>query len=1384
MSFEDEIRPLSPARAARLEALARIEHLPAHASAAETPEARRQLFRALEQDTLLLAQIEHRQSFELAAETLEQHALPAALDLNDPERFLRYGAMALTLRSLAEALATAGALPALVRAGRLALARNLAAQLPSEPARLGAEASVLAAWPQEPARAATLDRLLERLDALAWPSDELSAATFADALQQTAVTLAAELAPRWPGWLARLEPWPALAGATQGELAKSLLAQPSEEPTLWTWLARCPAAHRPSLTAWAAASYRVPSTCLAQLGLLDESWAEERRLALAALLGAVAAHDAAAASQLRDELGRPLAALASEAALDLAAPFLGLLCAADADELATRLGPLAGLLALYRATAAPTQATLEAGWRWLAPRLAEVRGRHLALYLDLVDALTPRRLVRELELVFASPAGREEVLVELAATTRSLALLERLHAKAELYSAMVTDSAAAGFELRARLLAQLGARLAVLAPETDPVARTLARLLPEEEDAFRELLAEVLVTAGRPAEAIAAGAGIRSPARRLTLRLRLEPPPAAQELTPAALYASVVDLSRLEDEIASLLALHEAPSEPPSPETGPLATVQHLHRRWLALADRARHTLDFEKATLLPFRRDPAAALLPLREALGVIESPSWLAAFTPELVALGSHSAEPLARAELREGLERLLDYEDVPWSERARAIRAILASQALIGHKERTRWLERSPVWARLGERGLTLERRATQGASGFDVDALGARVLRGTADPWHPDEIPTRRSLWQRGPLASMPTLGRAAVGAFKGAGRAGAERGLLWWLNAVLAPQLGQPRPDRSPIESPLSGALRRARALGREPRTPRVPKGDEPADEVDRERSVHGRWLPLRHRSHLRAWATRSPAAQARGVQLFVALLTALLLFNAPATRSDDPSLAPLALAGFLSLWALGAWPVARFFTARAQLQGGRPSLGRRVLWGAVGGFPLFGCCAFSVWASSARSLREVDDRCKLPFKGALSARWLASPWAFAGLAVGGYLAWQLLLHSLAGHPLSLFWLLVACRLAGFGLGCAYALPRLRARPDGALRAALLVPVLAAWWLPLSVAPLFALAAYFVTDPADQERTLTRAAWRRSAEAPSWLNLRRRLAGSPRHRSWRDLLRGRLAEPALLPELTERDLAVRRLAWLKASSLFVEACWLGAAVGPSALLESLERISLLLGLLASLLTVGLFTAAVGGSTRARGALWTSPVLPFVTWTQLGWGAGLATGQGLALGSGQELGNALVLLGLGGLLVGIVPALLSLVLPVPAPARASELRRFLTVLLLGGLLSWGLLLPSESVASPPAELWAALSLGALVAAAAQANALLSPHPVSVLGDRGLPLRRRLALALLVASSILPGGGLAIPSWFAWRQGLLARLATAPAAARPSPRGPHEG
>lgn len=732
-----------------------FSHLAAHAARTRGDASWQQLFVLIDEHGFLAAQADHFQSFGRSSEDLERYLLPALIGQRDWQRFLHYALVAANLRGLAESLAEPEILEALVRSGRPELAESLAGQLAAPGARARARA-VLAAPPlarQDGSfRLRLLDDLREDLAAIPRPEEAPEAEAWCETLEAVARELAPDFQRRWQEWIAPLEPWPELEARAwravvegflqRGEvavesgfsealahvladrpppafLADALACLPFEAAwevldRLRTWpcssgaagwpiamaiLSRRPRTGEPSPDAlWVQAEERfgpVPwSVPLLERGssfwcqLADESLQGLHRDLDDPLL------QAAFAVLLLEER-RPIPTAARTRLLLESVPdgnaalswMLRLLAAASDRELGSLAASLWGALDHLRRA------------RFSAP-VDDLRRS-----LDLVARALPHDLRPWLQDVLWSPAGRPELLRSLASQATSQGLLRELFLRVESYAVAVAEAEAQGFELRAEILIALACRLSVLRGELGPLDEAAGRLLPEEEDELRLRLAQQWVAAGRPDLAAEAAAGIRDRRQRLLAELRAfadRPIPSAV-LSPQKLYEAVASVATVDDERRALAALAELPLQPGRVAEQHLLALGSRARQIEALADLAWHALRFQEQTFPPDRQDRLAAVLPLKQALGVVESDPWLLAIMPELAEVGAQLGHGYALAELQEALDRILRITTAPWDDRARAIEELLARLPEILTAHGPRRSTANPRHARIGARWL---------------------------------------------------------------------------------------------------------------------------------------------------------------------------------------------------------------------------------------------------------------------------------------------------------------------------------------------------------------------------------------------------------------------------------------------------------------------------------------------------------------------------------------------------------------------------------------------------------------------------------------------------------------------------------------------------------
>jgi hypothetical protein len=285
--------------------------------------------------------------------------------------------------------------------------------------------------------------------------------------------------------------------------------------------------------------------------------------------------------------------------------------------------------------------------------------------LDLVARHLPHRLRRAVEGALAAPGTGPVTLRILAGESQEDALLGELFERAETYAAMVAANAAEGFGLRGDVLVLLACRRIQRSRDLVVFDDAAKRLLPEEEDRLRAAAARAL---GSDVSQLTKSLcqGIRD--RRLQLQARLEVLPDGADpgdlVAPVALYRAAARLGPIEDELQALGGLLPEPRQPARLAEDHFEGMRSLGRRVEALADLARHALRYQARRFPPERQDRPAAILPLKEALGIVESDDWLVSLTSELVTIGSHLGPREAVAEVQEAFERVAGLE--PWERR----------------------------------------------------------------------------------------------------------------------------------------------------------------------------------------------------------------------------------------------------------------------------------------------------------------------------------------------------------------------------------------------------------------------------------------------------------------------------------------------------------------------------------------------------------------------------------------------------------------------------------------------------------------------------------------------------------------------------------------------
>lgn len=700
---EDLEDPPDPEEGKQAQRAYRFRNLIAHLSGSrDWP----RLFELVEQRGFLADQADWFGGFERPGEDVEEHVLRAAIEARDWERFVRFAAVAANLRALAEDLVDPDILCALAKGDRVVLARDLAARLTDPVARGEALAVIATACGRDHPVLGDLLQVISRTLQAAEEAERRSPALVAIARQ-----LGPELDTLWPVCIPRLAPaqedadlvWQAVAAAwlDRGDI---------QAPGLWRALAEIRDPHR---------ILEVAPTRLADLGPDDPAEVLDK---LRPLLGADEDVQRRAVSLFLGRLAesRPEEALAawegwtkSEAipwSAALVEACRGVLVRLDPDRLeelcasindvsaraALRIvdlesGPderrAASALAVlheaaddclhwslrYVASGAPEpEGELRRKLGSIAGYLYELRyeapPRDLRLFLDLVARLRPDELKAHLEGVVWSPASSPETLLTLASETESERLAELLLEKAERYAAAVAPTAVEGFQLRKDLLIRIAGRLCSFRENTEVLDDAIGRLLSEEEDELRTVLAPRL----RSREI---AEGIHDRRRRLLTLLETIPPgdDNLDLLAARSLYAAVARVDAIEDELRGLSTLLQAPLDLSELADKQIGAIRDPGIRLQSLLRLAWHSIAFQES-FYGGRPDRTAAIEMVRSAF-TADTDARLVSLTPQVAELGAQAGGTRAVAELQEAARRLVRLDSVSWQERLEALERLLA-------------------------------------------------------------------------------------------------------------------------------------------------------------------------------------------------------------------------------------------------------------------------------------------------------------------------------------------------------------------------------------------------------------------------------------------------------------------------------------------------------------------------------------------------------------------------------------------------------------------------------------------------------------------------------------------------------------------------------------
>jgi len=708
-----------------------FRHLLGHLEGVQSTEQVRALLGKLETDDFLARQVELPDGFEVCARQLERHVLPATLRIGDWQRYLRYLLTAITLRQLARTLDDPTILRALTRSRRLPLAEALVGRLPSAAGRARGWA-VLAAGcsPAAPA----FERLVEalRLELETLSSDAARAAEeregpWGDALVTAARLLAPQLRARWAGWIDGLGPRSGLRDRVRLAVAEGFFdagEDDAQEP--WEVLA---AVDDPEELVRFLPDRLAARSSAAALGAVDVLDALQKRLPRAgddgrllwsvglALLSRCPEDGTGGWRPLRAALEPPswdaellergasvwprleeadLRQLSAELADSRLLARLWLLVLEGRREPAVFQDAIDRLmqvetggeqLSLYlralRAAPAELSREIRSRVRTLLVHLGDIQyavaAEDLARALDLTAAYLPHRLRRIVDAAFAAPRSDGAVLLAVAESGEEEGLLSELLERAETYAAMAAADAAEGFELRADLLVLLGCRMVERGRGARLLNSVIGRLLPDEEDRLRACAARVLADSeGDDSHELARTlcSGIHEPGFRLRTGLEIlsDEVDPGDLVAPVNLYRVAARWPLVEDALRALGGLLEEPRHPARLAESRFEGIRSSGRKVEALADLARHSLAFQARRFRPGRQDRQAAILPLKEVLGVVESDRWLLSLTPELVSIGAHLGLREAVAEIQEAIERVSGLDTATPEERVSVLVEIL--------------------------------------------------------------------------------------------------------------------------------------------------------------------------------------------------------------------------------------------------------------------------------------------------------------------------------------------------------------------------------------------------------------------------------------------------------------------------------------------------------------------------------------------------------------------------------------------------------------------------------------------------------------------------------------------------------------------------------------
>lgn len=675
------------------------------------------LFRQIETHPFLADQATFSGGFRRGSEDLEEHILPLTLRRGDWERFLRYSALAVNLRKIADDLAEPDLLPALVQNGHRVLAFDAAARVVDPAERALARATLAASLETgENDRASMLELVRSDLASLAPAETSEEAETRALALIQIGLRLGPEIFPSLQeippppeGW----EPRPgllAMSAAVGGLRHRDGLDEPSWQILRDLGEEKVIAQFLPDVLETTAANYE-PARLLHLVSTLSVGpeglWA--CRLGILSRQARTSPEEACLSWQSLPaepsppwsvpliERGASLLAVLPEAEIEhrekqiedpnVRAALRVALLERRPDDATDRAARAAierlpegteRLHWMLRLTASSPMSEedrrkeIRAIGRQLFTRKYQAPQDDLRLYLELVAGRLPEEMPRRAEDAILSPGGGPPLLFHLAGSSDSRDLLEHVFAQAESYLSVLWGiPELEQLRLWRELMPELTGRLCLLREDLTALKEAADKL--GEIDPLVVRVTAVLADAGREELAAEACARIRSDRLRLATRLRRLPGTvlASGELEPEPLYRALASVAPLNDEWLGLAALHD----PDPPE---IAFQRHVEpigdgdTRVLATFRLAWKALEKPQ----PQQRTARLVLQMLGQALANLQSDARLVALTPWLPALAARADPGLLLAESREAFARLINLQTVPWSVRRDAIERLLVS------------------------------------------------------------------------------------------------------------------------------------------------------------------------------------------------------------------------------------------------------------------------------------------------------------------------------------------------------------------------------------------------------------------------------------------------------------------------------------------------------------------------------------------------------------------------------------------------------------------------------------------------------------------------------------------------------------------------------------